>query len=37
MDKDGNNGARNFYSLYVGVLIADKIDRKGGTPSFAGF
>ena len=32
-----NNGTRNFYSLYVGVLIADKIGRKWRTPFFTGF
>ena len=31
-----NKGTRNFYSLYVGVPIANKIDWKGRTPSFIG-
>ena len=35
--KSVNNGTRNFYSLYVGVLIAYKIGRNGRTPFFTGF
>ena len=36
-DKGANNGTRTFYSLYVEVIVADKIGRKGRTPFFTGF
>ena len=35
--KGVNKGTRNFYSLYVGLLMANKIGWKGRTLSFTGF
>ena len=32
-----NNGTRNFHNLYVRILIADKIGRKGRAAFFTGF
>ena len=32
--KDFKVGTRNFANLWVGVLVADKIDRKGGKTGF---
>ena len=35
--KDFKVGTRNFANLWVGVLVADKIDRKGGKTGFGIF
>ena len=34
--KGASKGTKNFAVLYVGVLISDKIEPKGGTPSLIG-